>query len=200
MGAERASRAAERLIAAGARALISFGTCAGLHPQLHSGDLVLPINIIGQQQRYVTEHPWRSRLRDRLSTALKVHELDLADVQDPLHTAEQKRGLAENSCAAAADMESLAVAACAERHGRPFLAVRVVLDCVDTNVPMWISAITDEYGRPRPIDLLRAAVGDPRGAGHLLPLVLRSRRALATLRLHNRRISAPKTKRFKNLC
>lgn len=182
MGAERASRAAERLIAAGARALISYGTCAGLDPLLQSGDLILPANVIGTRQRFATEHPWRTRLRDRLSTALRVHEMDLAHVHQPLHTKTQKRTLAASCGAAAADMESLAVAECAQRHGRPFIAVRVVLDCANTSMPSWISVATDEYGHPRPAHLLRAAVRDPLGASSLLPLALRSRRALATLR------------------
>ncbi|MCH8154604.1 MAG: hypothetical protein IH786_04960, partial [Proteobacteria bacterium] len=40
-GSERAQAAAAKLLAAGARVLVSFGLCAGLDPALEAGDLML---------------------------------------------------------------------------------------------------------------------------------------------------------------
>ena len=61
--AERARSEAERLLAEGAAALVSFGLVGGLAPGLQTGDLVLPQTVCNARSASWSVDPvWRERV------------------------------------------------------------------------------------------------------------------------------------------
>jgi adenosylhomocysteine nucleosidase len=147
VGAERAYGAGRRLIDAGADALVSWGTAAALVPVLEPGSLLLPRKVIARDgTAFAVEGEWQQAIRERLSGEHVVHTAPLADAGEPLLSAADKRTLAQRSGAAAADMESAALAALASEAGIPLLVVRAVVDSADVAVPARLAAATRRDG------------------------------------------------------
>lgn len=126
-----ARREAERLVASGAVALISFGVAGGLHPGLQAGDLVLADRVILPGGRAIATHAaWRGLAQERLAQpgTRAVIVGAVAGSHRLLVTPDEKRLLGERSGGIAGDMESGAVAEVAAEAGVPFLVVRAVSD------------------------------------------------------------------------
>lgn len=154
----RARRGAERLLAGGAVALVSFGIAGGLDPALLPGDLVLAERVAAPGCAPIRTDPdWRARWAAAARAAgLRTVGGDLIESPRVVAGLADKRLLHLTSGAVATDMESYAVAAVAAEAGVPFAAVR---------------AIADPAGRPLP----RAAIGiiGPDGSPRVGRLILR---------------------------
>jgi hopanoid-associated phosphorylase len=147
VGAERAYRAGKRLVEEGATALVSWGTAVALDPRLRPGSLLLPDRIIADAGReFNVDAEWRQRVRARLPRELDVHAGALAETRRPLLSATQKASFAQSSGAAAADMESAALAALAHEAGVPLLVVRAIVDSAAQAVPARLAAATRADG------------------------------------------------------
>lgn len=183
IGPERARRAAAQFIALGAEGLVSFGSCAGLAPGLHSGALVIPETVLFGESRIDAHDPWRRWvLRECESLALPARGGSLLTVDRLLADAGAKQQAACRTGAVAADMESGAILAEAQQRGVPAIALRVVLDDVDTALPAAVTASCDAYGNPRWPLLLGALLRHPSLCAVLLRLAGQARRAETTLR------------------
>ena len=146
-GAERAYRAGKRLIEEGATVLVSWGTAAALDRTLTPGALVLPRNVVahdGKQLRVDAE--WIRCIRGSLPRGLSVCTRALAEARAPLLSVEDKRLLAQRTNAAAADMESGALAILAYEAGVPLVVVRAIVDSADLAVPARFAAATRADG------------------------------------------------------
>ena len=73
--------------------------------------------------------------RDQLAVTPGLHVGPLLTVAKPILSADQKRQLGEQYQALAVDMETLAVAEICRQEKQRFLAVRVVSDAVDEELP-----------------------------------------------------------------
>ena len=126
----KARREAERLVASGVVALISFGVAGGLDPRLRAGDLILADRVILPDGRAIdTDAEWLLRAQARLEQPRSRALVGAVAGSDQLlATPAEKRLLCERSGALAGDMESGAVAAVAAAAGLPFLVVRAVSD------------------------------------------------------------------------
>jgi len=163
VGAEGARLAALRLVDRGADALASWGMAAGLDPGLAPGVVVIPDRVIGLRAHdYTPDIYWRRRLLDRLGDAVTICGDPLANAPAILDTADAKAEIFKRTGAAAADMESAAVAEVAAEHELPLLVVRVVLDPAAVNLPGSLGRVIDDSGRVRVPQLLFRAVFDPR--------------------------------------
>ena len=163
VGAAGARRAALRLVDLGVDALASWGMAAGLEPQLAPGAVVIPTQVIGSRaQEYTPDVHWRQRLLDRLSHALTVCGNPIADAPAILDTPDAKAAIFERTGAAAADMESAAVAQVAAEHELPMLAIRVVLDAAAVSLPGSLGRGIDDAGRVRVSQLMIRTVLNPR--------------------------------------
>jgi len=133
----RARREAERLVAEGAGALISFGLAGGLNSRLRPGDLIFADRVILPGGRVVeTDSDWRSRLLELTGRhGLPVEVGAIAGSGRVLASAAQKRELAERTGGAAVDMESHAVAGVADAARLPVLAIRAVADTAEQTLP-----------------------------------------------------------------
>jgi adenosylhomocysteine nucleosidase len=136
VGAAAAGEAARHLAASGVHGLASWGAAAGLDPALAPGVVLLPEYVVEVEGVPVSvDAAWRARLIERLRDTLPVSGAPLGRAPRLLASPAAKTELRLATGAAAADMESAAVAAVAAAAGVPFLAARVVLDDARLGVP-----------------------------------------------------------------
>jgi hypothetical protein len=163
VGAAGARRSALRLVDLGVDALASWGLAAGLDPGLASGVVVIPDRVIESGARsYTPDVHWRRRFLDRLGEAVTICADPLADAPVILETCDAKAAIFELTGAAAADMESAAVAQVAAEHELPLLVIRIVLDAAAVTLPGSLGRVVDDSGRVRVPQLIIRTVLDPR--------------------------------------
>jgi adenosylhomocysteine nucleosidase len=162
VGAKRARLAARTLLEKGATSLLSWGSASGLIPELSPGSLVLPKNIIAVGgSLYPVDATWRVNVYAQLKEKVNLHEGSLAESITVLTHAAEKATLFKQTGAIAVDMESAAVAAEAQRAGVPFMAIRAVVDPADMTLPPCALASLSEFGKLRPLRLLKALAKSP---------------------------------------
>ena len=135
VGPTRAQSAAQLLLARGASALMSWGVAAALVPDLKSGSVLLPRAVIGFDGAvFPVDSVWHERVRESATFDVRP----IAEARSMLATSAQKRALGDAAHAAAADMESAAVARVARQAGAPFLIVRAIADDCEMAMPAWL--------------------------------------------------------------
>lgn len=182
VGPGNAERAARAAVAAGARALLSWGFAGALDPCLRSGAIVLPLAVVAADgQRFPVDAEWHRRLLASLAPRLRVSTEPIGEAQRPLRGTGAKAAHRGVFAVAAVDMESAAIARVAHEAGIAFAAVRAVTDTVTRNVPASALAALDLEGALRPRALPAALARRPRDLPALMALVpgfLFARRAL----------------------
>ncbi|HET6725554.1 MAG TPA: nucleosidase [Gammaproteobacteria bacterium] len=146
IGPRRATAAAERLIAQGVSALLSWGIAGGLSAALRPGDIVLPDFICTPEEPagLPVDARWRRCIADALTTSLNPGKLWSSRL--PVASVDDKRALCTDGMVAV-DMESGAIAAVAARAGVPFVAVKAVCDPADRMLPPAVVGLLDAEGR-----------------------------------------------------
>lgn len=191
MGPENALAAARRLVAAGARGLVSWGCAAALSPTLRPGDLCLPAEIVdGRCARWAAAAAWHARARQALTDADEVRTGRLVSAERPVASTADKRHLAAASGAIAVDLESAAVAAVAHAFDLPFLAVRAIADPADMALPHAVLRAADSTGAIRRSALLGQLLRHPTEIAVLLQLASQFRSARRTLTRAAERLGA----------
>lgn len=186
MGPAAAAQAAEALLADGVGALLAFGTAGALAPALRPGTLLLPEQVLFSGRDYAVATPWRSHVAARIHG--EVLSGPLLTVATACGQSAEKRALHARSGAVAVDMESGAVAAVATAAGKPFLALRALVDPVERDLPRSALVGVDAYGRPRLSALLAALARRPWEIAVLLRLGREMNAALQSLRAAWRQI------------
>ncbi|MBI1733045.1 MAG: nucleosidase [Gammaproteobacteria bacterium] len=188
IGPERAARAAEQLVAGGARALLSLGVAGALTPHLAPGDLLIPETVETANGTLRIHSAWRKRVVERISAAgVIVTAGNLVETDEVVTTPARKAALAGARNAAAVDMESGAVLRVAARHGLPALVLRVIADAAHMEIPAFVIRRTDPFGNTDTagllLDLLRAPAQLPAllGLGRASFAALNSLRRLSRL-------------------
>jgi len=151
VGIANAHEAAERLLEHATPALVLSAGCAGAaHPDLRTGDLVLPDEIRSETptDRFLTSEKERSEL-ERL-----IREEDLPYRVGPLTTLWNIAGKSAkeeigSKGAACVDMETAAVAAVAEKAGIPLVSLRVIFDPLEEEFPS-----KEPYDEDHPVSYL----------------------------------------------
>lgn len=179
-GSDRALAAAKRAIAAGARALVSFGLAGGLAPDAATASIVLPQTIASDAGSWMTDAVWRQRLALVLRPGFRLIEGRLFSASDVVATPAAKAELARLTGAVAVDMESAGVAAAAAEAGLPCVALRAVADGLEDTLPENVASLVGADGRTR-LPAVAAFVVSPRRLRLLLGLAARSRDARAEL-------------------
>jgi len=119
---------AQRLIDAGATAIVSFGLAGGLDPILPPGTLIVPHAVASDGRVWRTDPALSARLGGSTgNVCLGWHS--------PVACPAEKRRLSQETGAVAVDMESGAVAAVAAASGVPFAVLRAICDPADRAVP-----------------------------------------------------------------
>ena len=187
MGAAAATQAARALLAAGARALLSFGLAGGLDPALRAGALLLPRTVTdGTGTVHGTYDPWRERLaalqRRGSDTQPRIVDGGLLSLSQPLTTPASKSQARARTGAVAVDMESFAIASVASEQGVSFAVARVVVDTAADSLPRSVMQATDPRGEVNYPQLIGGLVRRPAEILALLRLARRYRVALRSLR------------------
>lgn len=181
MGLDPAAAGAKVLLRAGARSLVSWGCAGAIDPALRSGTLVLPAHVIAESGTYATSPGWRGRIASAAGGREPIDAGPLLSGGTVLLDRRSRQQARDRSGASAVDMESAAVGAAALQAGVPFLVVRAIADPATHDLPAFLPAITDAYGRPRLGRLARALLTEPSALAALLRLQRAFGRALATL-------------------
>jgi adenosylhomocysteine nucleosidase len=134
-----AEQAAERLVANGATALISFGLAGGLDADFRAGDVIVPIAVVEAGRI----RPTNAALSEQLGgwSGGMLHAGSEIAV-----SAEDKAALARTTLCGSIDLESGAVARVAERHGIPFAVLRAICDPAVRDLPPAALAALNEKG------------------------------------------------------
>jgi adenosylhomocysteine nucleosidase len=181
IGVSAAAAAAERLVDAGAAALVSWGMAGGLDPSLDAGALCLPDEVIAPDgTHYPTARDWRETLAASIAPLHRVARGSLLTSVLPLATVAEKGAAHRSSGAVAVDMESSAVAQTACTRGLPFIAVRAIVDTAKDVVPAAVIAAS-ECGQVRIGPLLLGLLRSPFELLPLLRLATRYRAATCSL-------------------
>jgi len=136
VGPAAAAAGARRLLASGARALLSWGLAGALDPALEAGTLVLPNEVISPEGRVLlTTADWRERVSEGIAASHVVCFGRLLTCREPLGSTAAKALAFRETGAVAADMESSAIAEVASAGRVPFLVVRAIVDTAQDAVP-----------------------------------------------------------------
>lgn len=143
-----ARRMAERLVADGATALISFGLAGGVDPSLAAGALVVPRAVLAQNRSFDCDPGFRRVLEEGATPvdSLLAGEVVVARVAE-------KARLWQQHGAAAVDLESGVVAEVAVANGLPFAVLRAICDPAWRELPRTAVEALDETGRVRPMKM-----------------------------------------------
>jgi adenosylhomocysteine nucleosidase len=160
-----AAAAAERLVADGATALLSFGLAGGLDPNLASGDVVVPVAVLDAGRRYFTDEDLCRALGGTTVSVLLAGDAVVAD-------AHARRLLSARTGASAVDLESGAVARVAARHRLPFAVLRAVCVPAQRSMPPAALAALNSARAIRPLSVLGSIVARPWQIPALLRLAL----------------------------
>ncbi len=162
VGSNKARRAALNLLEKGARALASWGSAGGLTVTLSPGALILPQRVLAANGAvYPADPEWHERLRKHLSVYIDLHIGPLAESPAILKRSSEKMALFDRTGSIAVDMESAAIAAVAHEANVPFVAIRVIADPSDMTIPESVLSAVDDFGRLRPLRLLREVARRP---------------------------------------
>ncbi len=181
IGIAAAALAAERLVNAGATALVSWGLAGGLDPVLRAGTICLPSVVAAPGgETFVTDLHFREILRAAIAARCTVVGGKLLCSSGAIDAIAAKSQLFLETGAVAVDMESAGVAAVAASHGLPFIAVRVIADAAGDALPPAVVAATRD-GQVRLLPLLFGIARSPRQIAPLLRLARGFYRATLTL-------------------
>ena len=139
---------AEKALAAGCTALLSFGVAGGLDPALVSGTLVLVEAVIGPDGgKFSTDQLWRSAIAEDLSAA----DIDFVvgvgvGVDEAIFRPGPKQLLFEGTKALCVDTESHSVMQVARERGVPWLVIRAIADSAKDTLPEVALAAIDAGG------------------------------------------------------
>lgn len=179
-----AEAAAERLVARGATALVSFGLAGGLDPALLPGAVIVPAEVMEGGQHYRTDYALCARFGGQAPLRALAAPSILATLQE-------KRAARDATLAVIVDLESGAVARVAARHGLPFTAVRAVCDPAGFALPPLALEALDAGGRISPWRVLRSVLRRPGQIPALLALSGHAAEARAALRRLTSKSRAP---------
>lgn len=154
--------------------LLSFGTCGGLDPRLHGGDIVFVTNVIVEGTRLATTSSEVLNFPGLTSGCL-VHSKTLVDAP------QKKRKLRVTTGADVVDMGTGLVAKFAAIHDIPFTAVLAISDDVTQSIPLAIIESLDKHFRCNPLKLIWGLMIGPSQIFDTVRLIISSLSAFRSL-------------------
>lgn len=122
--------------------VISAGFATALKGDLRRGHFLIAEEVVDTHGHHL--HVDLHVQRESLSLNRSLHVGRLITIDHSLHSAEEKHRLGDNHAAVACDMESLGIGKiCHERNVR-FLAVRVITEAVDDELPKEVERMRDQ--------------------------------------------------------
>jgi len=184
VGEQHVLHAAKVILRQQIEALISWGTCVSLVPELKTGDLILPSEVLDHNGRiYPTDRYLYGRLKSHMTAEHPINEGNLHGVSHIIADPAQKLLLARTTGAIAADMESHILARIACDHQLAFAAIRAVSDTTTMQIPDAIVHGVNSYGEVQWKSFMYHLIRRPDQYKSMASLVRGLWRAQATLGL-----------------
>ncbi len=169
-----AELAAEKLVAAGATSLISFGLAGGLDADFRPGDVIVPMAVVEAGRIRPTNAALSEKLGGWFGGMLCAGTEIAA-------SAEEKSALAKTTLCGAIDLESGAVARVAERHSLPFAVLRAICDPAERDLPPAAGLALDSKGAITIARVAQSVLGRPGQIPGLIALARDAARARQAL-------------------
>ena len=186
VGAKNAEAAARKLLETPNRSfrlLVMAGFGGGLSPDLKPGSLV-----VAKRVEYFGSHPlWEKSfaasqtLLDRFSRRLTAPDMlprfqfgNFATTDRVLVTHTEKQDFFNAHACPVVEMETAGAISVAEAKGIPWLAVRVITDTADEDLPLDFNALADANGSPDRRKIIREVLRKPGAIPGLIRLGGRS--------------------------
>ena len=154
----------EAAIDRGARAILSFGICGALSPELAVGVVVVGTDVMCQSERWRADETWTNTLANTYGAASG----SVAGSDVVLLTEELKAALHQQTGAIAADMESHIVARVASARGLPFAVLRAVSDDANHPLPPAAAFALNKEGHIDYSAVMLSLLDDPSQIGALI--------------------------------
>ncbi|MCX7102133.1 MAG: phosphorylase [Methylobacter sp.] len=191
-GASNAQTASRLLIEQGAKQLISWGCAGALSQTLQPGNLVLADSLIDSNDctdlNFCVSSDWHKHAETLLSDFITFQSGKLLESCTIVEKVADKNRLHSQSGAVALDMESIAIAKVARENNLPFLAIRVIADPADMDLPRAINHSLDKEGDIILVKLLLFIIRHPSELPGLIMLGLHFNAAKKTLRLISKKL------------
>jgi adenosylhomocysteine nucleosidase len=168
----------EAAIARGAHAILSFGICGALSPELEIGTVIVGTEVVCQDERWRTDEQWATGLASGCGAVKGT----VAGTDSILLTETAKAELAKQSGTVAADMESHVVARIASAHGLPFAVLRAVSDDAHHALPPAAAFGLNNEGKVDYSAVMLSLLDDPSQWRVLIRTARDTNAALAALR------------------
>jgi len=174
MGLQLAGAAARAVSETGRFELFVSTGCAGaLTSDLVPGDLTPATTIVGDPSGEVfeTDADQREKVcRVAERAALRAIPGPVLCTPEMLMSVAERRAAAEAYGAVAVEMEGGAIAACAARHGVPFISVRSILDTANVELDHVGKFIDPQSGAVKPLAFAKYIVTHPGAVSGLLAM------------------------------
>ena len=165
--------------------LLSIGFGGALSEEGRTGDVIVCTEVAVDQfpiRRLSMDAELTVRAMTAMAAAgMRVSKGSTLTVPEPLMSGDDKQRQGALTGASIVDMETYWIAQAAEEAGVPLVSVRTVIDEVHHDLPRLIADITADGGQREWYHALRALI-NPASIGALVPLLVRSRKAVAALR------------------
>lgn len=183
--------AVEQLLSMRVDILISWGTAAGLSPEVCSGDIIIPESVKVQDTEIKTDPSFTKSLIPRLPKHLKVHQGSIVEVNRLLPTVASKQQIFRDSQCLAADMESGGLATLAAKKKVHFAVIRSVLDPVTMPVPGSLLNSLTPQGELQLSEFLKNIVKNPGDLPLVFNLAWSFKKAHKALQIITQILNAP---------
>ena len=164
------------------RALIVIGFAGALSDSVGAGDVVVGESVTNLASRQSYEAPsGLLAAMDAHARAQKSHRGRIVTADRVIVTAAEKQQLGRATGALAVDMESAGVAAAAAEHGVPWIAVRVISDGVNDDLPLDFNALANADGSVNTRRIIASVLLRPAKIPALIRLGMRTSAAARNL-------------------
>jgi hopanoid-associated phosphorylase len=181
------ARRLQEAIAAGGKAIISFGIAGALAPLLKAGDAIVATHVVHGKERYATDERWTAALRKALPS---VRPAIIVGHGEIVSNIDGKKRLFAMSGAHAVDMESHIAARIAKSHGLPFVALRTISDPATRGLPQAALTPLKSNGGVNLLGVLGSVAAEPSQIFDLMTTGRESGKAFRALLVSRRRLGA----------
>ena len=166
------AKAAKKLLNSSIDCVISFGFAGSISSDLKRGQVILPDNIVWRNNKCVPTSLKYQRYIKYLLKEFKIIKSNLGTVNNIINKQDQKKELSIKKNISAIDMESEFIQKEAIKKKVPFIALRVIFDDLELNIPDFIEKCSDTKGAINYKKIILILILRPTNFFHLIKLTI----------------------------